>query len=326
VNQLSANPVIATAMRGGIVESFHRGAFCISHITGGVIARSGETDRPVFPRSAIKAFQCLPLLQSGAADHFALNDEEIALCCASHAGEPDHVRVARAILARANVPETCLVCGAHLPGNREAAEALVLAGQQPQAIHNNCSGKHAGMLALAKYQRAPLEGYMATDHPVQVAIAGLLSNYTDYDVASAPCGIDGCSLPTWAIPLENLALAFARLPTTQAGERVIAAVRANPFMIDGTGGFDTVIMSKIPRLFIKYGAEAVYCGSIPHAGLGFALKCDDGGKRAVEVAIAGILATLPCWTPEEADALGEHATVLRPNWRGLPAAEIRAVT
>jgi L-asparaginase II len=317
------NPIIAEITRGGIVESRHTGAYVVSDASGKIIAQAGDISRPIFPRSAIKAFQCLPMIESGAADEFDFNDEEIALCCASHNGEPDHVRVAVSMLAKAGIAETCYECGAHWPSSRAASYELVRAGEPAKDVHNNCSGKHAGMLALAKHLRADLHGYVKPDHPVQQLIAQTIATYCEVDITAAPVGVDGCSVPTWALPLKNLALGFAKLKDTESGKRILAAVKANPFMIAGTGKFDTDITNAIPRLFIKYGAEGVYCGSIPHAGLGFAMKCDDGAARAVEVAVAGMLAKLDVWTDAEIASLETFSREEMSNWRKIQVGQIR---
>jgi L-asparaginase II len=317
------NPIIAEITRGGIVESRHTGAYVVSDASGKIIAQAGDISRPIFPRSAIKAFQCLPMIESGAADEFDFNDEEIALCCASHNGEPDHVRVAVSMLAKAGIAETCYECGAHWPSSRAASYELVRAGEPAKDVHNNCSGKHAGMLALAKHLRADLHGYVKPDHPVQQLIAQTIATYCEVDITAAPVGVDGCSVPTWALPLKNLALGFAKLKDTESGKRILAAVKANPFMIAGTGKFDTDITNAIPRLFIKYGAEGVYCGSIPHAGLGFAMKCDDGAARAVEVAVAGMLAKLDVWTDAEIASLETFSRKEMSNWRKIQVGQIR---
>ena len=320
------NPVLAEILRGPTVESQHRGAFVVVDARGHVLRSAGDIRKAVFPRSAVKAFQCVPVIESGAADHFGLSDEEIALCCASHTGEAEHVRVASSILRKAGIDETAYECGTHWPERMDDRVALIKAGETPRAIHNNCSGKHAGMLLLAKYLGAPLSDYVMKDHPVQQAVARALDGYCDADTANAPQGIDGCSVPTWALPLENAARGFAKLfaPENSVGERIAKAVSDNPFMVAGTGKFDTRIMQAVPRLFIKYGAEAVYCGAIPHAGLGFALKIDDGAGRAAEVAIARILSELNCWTADEADAISgfTHSTIR--NWRKLEVGQARA--
>jgi L-asparaginase II len=323
-----SNPVIAEVTRGGIVESRHTGAYAVSDAAGRIIASAGDIDHAVFPRSAIKAFQCLPLVESGAADNFGFSEEELALVCASHTGEPRHVEAARAMLAKAGNNEHQYECGAHWPGAVEARHALVRKGVEPSAIHNNCSGKHAGMLALARHLGVEPRNYSLRNHPVQIAMAKAIAMKCDCDLDAAPCGIDGCSVPTWAFPLRHLALGFARLcaPGDSAASRIIAAVRAHPFMVGGSGRFDTILMQSVPRAFIKTGAEGVYCAAIPHAGLGVALKCDDGAGRAAEVAIASILASLEVWRAEERLKLMDLARHPLSNWRKLPVGELHAIT
>jgi L-asparaginase II len=321
------NPVIAEVTRGGIVESRHRGAYAVVDRAGHVVAAEGGIAAAIYPRSAIKAFQCLPVIESGAADRFGFTDEEIALCCSSHNGEAGHVRVARALLAKAGNAETLYECGAHWPYHEETRFRLIRHGESCAQVHNNCSGKHAGMLALARQLGAETHGYTKPDHPVQRAIAAAMGKICDIDLDAQPLGIDGCSVPTWAIPLKNLALGFARFsaPDFAAGRRIIEAVRAHPFMVAGTGDFDTLIMEAVPRVFIKTGAEGVYCACVPHAGLGIALKIDDGAPRASEVAIASVLAGLDVWTPEEKAAIeGFRHHDLR-NWRSLEVGEVRGL-
>ncbi len=318
------NPIIAELRRGGVVESLHRGAYAVVNANGAVVTKAGSSAEVFFPRSAIKAFQCLPVIESGAAAAFHFNDEDIALCCASHSGEAEHVRVARSILDKAGIAETCYECGAHFPTAKDAANVLVRASEKPLAVHNNCSGKHAGMLALAKFMQAPLEGYTLPDHPVQRSIADCLQRFTGVDMAKAPRGIDGCSVPTWAVPMDRLAQAFAKLSENAQAQWIIRAARAHPFLIAGTGRFDTKIMQAVPRLFIKVGAEGVFCGCIPHAGLGFALKCDDGAMRGAEVAVAEMLSHLDVWTDAEKAELEAFAREPQRNWRKLEVGELRA--
>ncbi|MFT3989694.1 asparaginase [Aestuariivirga sp.] len=317
------NPVIAEVTRGGIVESRHTGAFAVVNADGQIVSAAGDIGSAVFPRSAVKAFQCLPVIESGAADHFGLTDEEIALACSSHNGEPEHVRVARAMLAKCGNSEEDYECGAHWPIDSVAEHAAVRASDAPLQVHNNCSGKHAGMLALARQLGAERHDYVKPGHPVQQAIAETMGALCGCDLAQQPVGIDGCSVPTWAIPLRNLALGFARLPSRPAGQRIIAAVRAHPFMVAGTKRFDTDLMETVPRAFVKTGAEGVYCGAIPHAGLGIALKCDDGAGRAAEVAMAHLLASLDVWTPDEREALEAFSRKHLRNWRKLDVGEVR---
>jgi L-asparaginase II len=313
------NPIIAKVTRGTMVESIHRGAFCVADSSGTLALWAGDINIPVYPRSAVKAFQCVPLILSGAADRFSLTDEEIALCCSSHSGEPEHVRVAQSILAKSGSSEIHLECGAHLPSGKAAQFDVIRKGGDALPIHNNCSGKHAGMLALATHLGAQRTGYTTLHHEVQQRIASAIGELCEIDITIAPVGVDGCSVPNWAIPLRNIAQGFAKLTQEShiAGQRIIKAVRNNPFMIAGSKCFDTGVMRDIPQLFVKVGAEGVYCGCIPHAKLGFALKCDDGASRAAEVAIAGTLAKLDCWTIRETEILRGYATKDLKNWRKI---------
>ena len=321
------NPIIAEVTRGPIVESRHHGAYVVCDAKGKVVVSAGDVNAPIYPRSAIKAFQCLPMIESGAADAFGLTDEEIALCCSSHSGEPEHVRVATSILAKCQVDETCYECGAHYPSSKEATYELVRHGEKPKQIHNNCSGKHAGMLALARQLGVDNKDYVKLDHPVQRAIAKNIEELCEVDLSNAPVGVDGCSVPTWAMPLHNMALGFAKLcdQTHAPYQRIIRAARNHPFMIAGSGRFDTRVMQAVPRLFMKFGAEGVFCGCIPHAGLGFAVKCDDGAARAVEVAMISVALKLDVWTPEEREKLsGFHQETMK-NWRKIEVGEVRGM-
>jgi L-asparaginase II len=327
------NPLIAEVTRGGIVESRHTGAYAVVEASGKFVAQAGDIAHAVFPRSAVKAFQCLPLIESGAADRFGFSNEELALACASHGGEAPHVRVAASMLAKAGLSETQYECGAHWPYEVSAQHDLVRHAQVPRAIHNNCSGKHAGMLALARQLGAPAEGYSRIDHPVQRAVARTMSELCDIDIDAQPNGMDGCSVPTWAVPLRNLALGFARFGSgatlsesrKAACRRIIEAVRAHPFMVAGTNRFCTRVMQAVPRAFVKTGAEGVFCGAVPHAGLGIALKCDDGAARASESAMAAIMASLPVWTDAERQELKTFAETDLSNWRKIHVGEVHAL-
>jgi L-asparaginase II len=326
------NPILADVTRGGAVESRHAGAYAVTGPDGGLIASAGDIGAPVFPRSAIKAFQCLPVIESGAAERFGLIDEEIALCCSSHNGEADHVRVARAILAKAGLEESAYECGAHWPYEEAALHGLIRAGESPSQVHNNCSGKHAGMLAVSLALGAAPAGYINVDHAVQRASAEAINALCDVDVAKLVMGIDGCSIPTWAIPLRNIALGFSRFASgrtlsparRKAAQRIIAACRAHPFMVAGTGGFCTRLMEAVPRAFVKVGAEGVYCGCVPHAGIGIALKIDDGASRAAEVAMAELLAGLDVWTGDERALLRGLARSELRNWRKVHVGDVGA--
>ena len=319
------NPIIAEVTRGPIVESRHHGAYVVCDAKGKIVISAGDIQSPIYPRSAIKAFQCLPMIESGAADAFGFTDEEIALCCSSHSGEAEHVRVARSMLLKSGCSEDDYECGASMPGSTHAAYELVRENLKPRQVYNFCSGKHAGMVAFAKHLGVDPKNYTEPDHPIQKAIAATIAKWCEVDITKLPMGIDGCSVPTWALPLANTAHGFAKLcdANIKPASRIIKAVHAHPFMVAGTGWFDTRVMQVIPRLFMKYGAEGVYCGCIPHAGLGFAVKCDDGAARAVEVAMIGVVLKLDVWTTEEREILtGFQCNTLR-NARKIEVGALR---
>jgi L-asparaginase II len=337
---MSSNPVLVNAFRGGIVESMHRGAVAVVDADGAVHTQRGDIARPIFPRSAVKVLQALPLVASGAADRFGLTDAELALACASHGGESRHADTAATMLAKAGVDVAALECGAHWPYHDGSVKAMAAAGQQPSALHNNCSGKHSGFVCLGCLmaegadRRAFLSGYVLPDHPVMREVTAALQSSTGYDLAHAARGTDGCSIPTYAIPLQNLAHAFARVGTgvglsdghARAAKRLRTAVAAAPDMVAGTGRFDSRVMTVLgTRVFCKVGAEGVYCAALPELGLGVALKMDDGNTaRACEVAMAALIQRLLPLQGEEAALLADLACVTMRNWNGIDVGSLQA--
>jgi L-asparaginase II len=292
------NPVLVEATRGGQVESVHRGSAVVVDAAGAVAFGVGDFQQAVFPRSAVKALQALPLVESGAADRLGLSDAELALACASHSGEPVHVAAAESMLRKAGRDGSWLECGVHWPIDRAAAHALAARGKTANALHNNCSGKHAGLICLACDQGEDPAGYVQPDHPTMRVVTDALAEMTGVALTAANRAIDGCSIPTFAVPLSALARAFARFGSGQgmrparavAAGRLRAAVAAHPVMVGGTGRFDTELMTALgERVFSKGGAEGVFCAAIPERGLGIALKCDDGAGRAAEVAMAALV-------------------------------------
>ncbi|MEE8532706.1 MAG: asparaginase [Alphaproteobacteria bacterium] len=292
------NPVAVEVVRGGTVESRHRAACIVADARGRIAHRWGEADRFVLPRSAIKPIQALPLIETGAAERFSLSDAEIALACASHGGEPAHVAAVEAWLARLDLSEADLECGAHPPVHDASAEALWRAGKAPSQLHNNCSGKHAAMLTTARHLGEPTAGYVDRDHPVQRRVAQTIAEMAGVDVARAPVAVDGCSVPTIGLPLAGLATAMARLADpgaladgrAEACARICAAMAAHPDMVAGSGRFGTALIAASGGAALaKTGAEGVYAVALPALGLGLALKVDDGAARAAEVATAAVL-------------------------------------
>ena len=335
------NPVLVEAWRGGIVESMHRGAVAVVDADGALVAALGDIERPIFPRSAVKVLQALPLVESGAAERFGLSDEELALACASHNGEPAHLRTAASALAKAGLDESALECGAHWPVRDAALREMLARGETPTALHNNCSGKHAGfaclgcMLAEGRERRDFLRGYVRPEHPVMREVSASLQSTTGFDLSSSARGTDGCSIPTHAIPLRALALAFARVGSgvglrpgqAVAAKRLRAAVARAPFMVGGTGRFDTLVMQHFgERVFCKVGAEAVHCAALPELGLGIAIKVDDGNTaRACEVAMAATIeALLPLHDDDDRPLLRGLNDLALKNWNGIEVGRLRA--
>ncbi|MBZ9918081.1 asparaginase [Mesorhizobium sp. BR1-1-12] len=295
------NPVLIEVLRGAIVESAHRGAVAVFDADGKPVLEIGDTSRPVFPRSAVKAIQALPLVESGAADAYGFGNRELALACASHSGEPAHVELARSMLARAGVDGSALECGAHWPSSHDATIALARAGGSPNALHNNCSGKHSGFLCTCVHSGIEPQGYVRADHALQEMVRDAMQAVTGARHGADERATDGCSIPTYAVPLRSFALGFARMVTgrgfapgrARAAKRLLSACMAEPFFVGGTGRADLALMQAAPgRIFAKGGAEGVHCAALPELGLGIALKCDDGAGRAAESMVAAIIARL----------------------------------
>lgn len=293
-----ANPLVVEVTRGGMVESRHRAAVVVVDTEGTVVRGWGDIERPVYGRSAIKPLQALPLVESGAADRYGVTGKELALACASHSGERQHVDAVAAWLDRLGLGPADLECGSHLPLEDAAMQAFVKSGAPLTAIYNNCSGKHTGFLATALHLGEPTRGYVRYEHPVQQRILGVLEQMCGLDLGQAARGVDGCGIPVIAIPLGNIALGMARLadpaglPAARAAaaKRVVAAMTAEPFMVAGSKRFCTVVMAALGgKAAIKTGAEGVYCAALPEQGLGIAIKVDDGAGRAAEVAMGEML-------------------------------------
>ena len=329
-----SNPVLVEVLRGDVVESRHRGAVAVVDADGGMVRRIGDIERPVFPRSAVKAIQALPLVESGAADAYGFKDRELALACASHSGEPGHATLALDMLARAGVSGEALECGAHWPGREQAAYQLAREGGAPSALHNNCSGKHAGMLSVAQALGIDTKGYVERDHEVQKRVRRVVETVLGQGLSEDQCGRDGCSIPTWAVPIRSLAHGFARMTTgnglpedmANAASRLFDAATRYPFLIAGTNGFDTGAMEAFGgRLMIKIGAEGVFCGALRDKGWGFALKCDDGNMNAATTMIAHILMRLGQLSADENRFLMRFSQFVVRNWRGFEVATIEGV-
>jgi L-asparaginase II len=326
------DPIVVEVVRGGLVESRHRGAIAVVDAAGSEVFAAGDVAKSVFPRSAVKPLQALPLVESGAAEKFALSDEELALCCASHSGEPAHARGVERILAKAGFDASALACGTHWPASQSAAMALARAGATPSALHNNCSGKHAGFLCVARAMAVDPAGYWQPGHPVQQRVHAILEDLTEVALPPDCRAVDGCSVPTWAVPLENLALAFAKFGSGRglaparaaAAARLFEACVREPWYVAGSGRFCTEIMQLLgAQALVKTGAEGVMCAAVPALALGVAIKCDDGASRAAEALMAAMLARLLTLDDQQRAALARFAQPKIRNWNDIETGELR---
>lgn len=329
------NPVLARVWRGGAVESQHRGAWALCDTAGNVLEGEGHGDHPTFLRSSTKALQALPLLESGAADRIDLSDAELALAIASHDAEEVHTRVVAALLDRLGLDARDLCCGAHPPGNSDARFELRRSGRAPTALHNNCSGKHAGFLALARFLGDRMEDYLDPASRAQTAVRRAVVEMTGVDDSRVDTAIDGCSAPTFRLPLTGLATGFARLatpdglapPRRAACERMLRVVERHPTLIAGSKKRICTDIARASggRLFPKVGAEAVYAVGLAGGDRALAVKIDDGGLRALHAVVVDLLERLHL---ADADVLAdlEHwrSTPLR-NWAGLEVGRLEVV-
>jgi L-asparaginase II len=312
------NPILIEVTRGALIESVHRGAVAVADAAGKLRLSLSDVESLIYPRSSLKPVQALPLIETGAAEAFGLGDEEIALACASHSGEPMHTERVGAWLKRIGCTESDLACGVHPVRFEPVAEAMIRAGQKPTRIHNNCSGKHTGFLTVAKHLGVPTKGYEKVEHPVQRAVAEALKDLSGM-TGELQWGVDGCAAPNFALPLAKLARAMARFTDTKglsekraaAAKRILHAMIAHPELVAGTGrACTTLIREGNGTVVVKTGAEGVYVAMLPEMGLGIALKIDDGAGRAAEGAIAQMLLNLGSLSPG-----GEASKLAHPDVR-----------
>ena len=292
---LPEDTALAAVTRGTLVESVHRGRLAVCDHDGNVLEAVGDPEAYIYARSSAKPFQALPLVISGAADAFGLTDEELAVACASHNAEESHLAAVRSILEKSGLTEEDLQSGAHLPLYKPEADRLIRSGEEPRPIHGNCSGKHAGMLAVCVHEGYETATYRDTGHPLQRRIVGLIAEVCGLQEDEVLVSGDNCGVPAFALPLRSFATGLARVATGNAlpdelalaALRIGAAMREHPFMVAGTGRFDTDLMG-LTDLLVKGGAEAVLAvGS--REGWGMVLKISDGALRGVRpVALAAL--------------------------------------
>jgi L-asparaginase II len=295
---MNKRELVIEVTRGGFVESRHQVIAVICDSKGKRHSQWGNVDQPVFPRSSAKPLQALPLMLSGAAQDLNLSQQQLAMACSSHNGEAQHSTVVTNWLNQLGMSSEQLECGSHWPSYQPATLALAKSGKQACAVHNNCSGKHCGFLSFAHHQGIDPKGYIHHQHPVQQAVNDAMGRMMDLKISDHPMGIDGCSIPTYALPLPNLAMAFARfgsgdqLPDgwQNACHKLYQAMVNQPFYVAGSERHCTKVMQAYGgQVVCKTGAEGVFAAAIPSLGLGVALKALDGTSRAAEVALNVLL-------------------------------------
>jgi L-asparaginase II len=339
--EIPAPEPLVEVRRGAITESRHRGHVVAVVPDGEIVALLGAPETVTYLRSSAKPHQAIPLVASGAADRFGFDDREIALACGSHNGEPIHVEVASSMLKKIGLPPTALKCGVHEPYSVEVAQQLLKEGQEPNVLQNNCSGKHAGMLAVAMHVGAPIETYDQPDNPVQLAIGDIISRFSDIAIEDTAIGVDGCGVPVFGITVKAMALMYARLgnppstfdeKTKAACARIVSSMMAHPELVGGTKDrLDTDIMKAAPRRLVsKVGAEGVYTiGVLPceewPKGFGLALKIEDGDdRRSRAVVVIEALRQLRVLADESLEAVSRYAFYPVLNRRGEVVGEVTA--
>ncbi len=315
--------------RGGWVESAHTVDIVVADADGYIVSVWGEAERLIFPRSSVKALQALPLIESGASQAYGFDDAQLALACASHNGEDVHVDCATDMLRKSGLSSACLECGAQLPRFPED-QVKLKDGATP--THNNCSGKHAGFLAFANHSGMQTKGYIDISHPVQGAIAGVMEEVCDHPHRADNHGIDGCSIPTYTMPLKKLAIAFAKFGV--GNDRNIIRSRAmltlrdacmkHPEMVAGSKRVCTQLMQALgTRAFVKVGAEGIYTASLPELGFGIAMKTRDGNYRACELAVSTVISRYLELTEPQTQAMKPLLEPVIKNWNNMEVGTAR---
>lgn len=329
------NPVLARAWRGDGIESVHRGAFCLVDTGGQVLESAGAIEHSFFARSAVKCLQVLPLLETGAAERVGLTDEELCLAVSSHNAEDVHVRTARGLLRRLELDDQHLGCGSQVPGDPAARRALAESGHDPTPIHNNCSGKHAGFLALHRHLGGDPATYLEPDAASQVLVREAVAELTGRTPEELGEAIDGCSAPTFRTPLTALALGFARI-TNPGGlgaeraahaRRIVQAVADHPVLLAGAHKrlCTALVQASEGRLFPKIGAEAVYAIGVPGRDLALAVKMDDGGARGLHAVVVELLRRFELIDGAAARALESFRSSTIRNWAGLEVGRVEVL-
>jgi L-asparaginase II len=330
---VSSEPLVLV-QRGGITESIHRGHVAVVDSSGKIVAAYGNPHFHTYTRSALKPLQAISVLESGAAERFNLSDKEIVAISSSHSGEVFHIGVVESILHKIGCAAGVLQCGAHPPLHKVSAQQLADSSIKPTAVHNNCSGKHSGMVATALALGAHLETYRETEHPVQQLILSIVAEICGIPMNEIDIGIDGCGVPVFGMPISNLAQGFARFgdqeswmsPRKEYCRRIGKAIVEHPFVLAGSDRFDSLLIEATKgRLLVKSGAEGIAAISDTANGLGIVVRVEDGAERAVYPAVMETLEQLGLIDSEERKKLDSFHHPVMLNWAGTQVGSLNPV-
>jgi len=326
--------ILVATYRNQVLDLFTTGTIAVVDADGKLLYSFGDPGKIAYARSSAKLMQAMVPVYMGACSHYGFTEREIAQICASHSGEDIHVSTVRSILKKIGLDESYLQCGAHYPFKEEVAEAMKERGEEPLQVHNNCSGKHAGMLACVNFMGEDLATYYKPEHPHQKRITETIADVCGYDKDKIILGLDGCGVPVHALPVERFAYGFARLcrPETlpekyqEAARTVVTAVMHNSDISSGTDRIDHKIMSKYPeKVVVKSGANGYFGGGIPEKGIGFAIKTDDGDSGLRNIVLIELLYQLGVIPKEDLPYFEKEHKILHYNHKGELASESRAV-
>jgi L-asparaginase II len=315
--------------RGASVESYHRVHAAVVHWRDGMIGRARDASWIAPWRSCAKPFQVMPFIEDGGLEQLEWGDDELALACASHGGEPEHVAIAESMLKDIGLEEGDLACGPHEPLSKRGAKILREAGDAPTRLHNNCSGKHAAMLARAHLAHWPTNGYERFGHPVQESCLHAVAEWAGVGADQIPCAIDGCGAVVFVLPLDAMARAYGRFAGScvtqdEVPSRIASAMRTHPFLVGGSDRFDTIVLEESEgRVVPKIGAEGVHCAALMEQGVGISLKVEDGAPRAQYPALLHLLQLLGELPDPLSPRLQEFARTRVRNTRGEVVGEVR---
>lgn len=325
---------LVEVIRSGVVESVHRGDIVVVNTEGKILYEMGDSERLTFFRSAGKPIIAVAILESGIVEEYKLNLKEIAIIASSHSGDVEHLEILNGIMEKLGISEEILECGEHAPTGKKASRDLIASGKMPTRLHCDCSAKHIGLIAASKLNGMQVEGYSDREHPIQKKVEEVISKFCEMDTERIIKGIDGCGVPVYAVPLKNIALAYANLSNEnfqdgkyrKSQNYIVSSMTMYPEMIGGEERFDTALMKCFgDRLVGKFGAEGVYCIGILGKGVGIAFKIEDGNDRGVGPAVLETLLQMKVIRKDEIGKMKDFWNPSIVNNNGEEVGEVRAV-